>query len=117
MSRPIHHLTDAVLAHIVDRSTSATDQDRADAQAELERRHSLAQAFTEATSSQPTPCPWTDVEECAAARERSVAGTGAPIPLCATHYDPPALVAERIRAWRVPTTLAPEAEAIAETQE
>lgn len=30
-------------------------------------------------------CPWTTPDECAMARERSVAGTDAPIPACPEH--------------------------------
>lgn len=30
-------------------------------------------------------CPYTDADECAMARERSVAGTDAPIPSCPEH--------------------------------
>ena len=32
-------------------------------------------------------CPWTDSEECATARERSVAGISDKIPTCAMHGD------------------------------
>jgi hypothetical protein len=32
-------------------------------------------------------CPWTSADECAAARERSVAGVGGAIPACAVHGE------------------------------
>jgi len=32
-------------------------------------------------------CPWTDPDECAAARERAVAGISEEIPTCAVHGD------------------------------
>jgi hypothetical protein len=43
-------------------------------------------------------CPWTSADECATARERSVAGTSDPIPSCPIHGEQARQLVARLEA-------------------